>query len=65
MFGFEMRLDDPLPLCDFFLDVPPDSPVATWLIERGRSGEAGATDRSLGWLLHELQRCDSFLSTRA
>ncbi len=62
MFGFEMRLDDPLPLCDFFMNVPPDSPIAAWPVKHGQSNEACATDRSLGRLLHELQRRDSFLS---
>ena len=62
MFDFEMRLDDAAPLCDFFLDVPPNSPVGADLIESGRSGAARAEDRSLGRLLHELQNRDNFLS---
>ena len=62
MFGFEMRLDGNAPLCDFFLDVPPDSPLGADLVERGRSGRASPTDRSLGRLLQDRQQSESFLS---
>ncbi len=62
MFGFEMRLDDTAPLCDFFLDVPRDVPVSTYLIAQGRSRQAGAVARGLSRLLQELERRDSFLS---
>ena len=62
MFGFEMRLDDTAPLCDFFLDVPPNSPAGADLVESGRSSAARASDRSLGRVLQELQSRDNFLS---
>ncbi len=62
IFGFEMRLEDNAPLCDFFLDVPPDSPLGADLAERGRSAHASPTDRSLGGLLWNLRRNGSSLS---
>lgn len=62
MFGFESRLSDPEPACDFFLVAAPGTRFARYLVERGARDDATPTDAALGWYLTEVGRSGSFLS---
>lgn len=60
-FGFESRLLDDQPVCDFFLAVEPDSDLARYFIELGKRENASEFDAGFSWYLREVERSDSFL----
>ena len=62
VFGFESRLADPAPACDFFLTAFPHARFGHHLIRLGRRAEATDFAAGLGWYLGEVQRPESFLA---
>lgn len=60
--GFECRLADDRPTCDFFISANPVSSFAQYLIETGKQESASTLDQSLGWFMEEIGRRDSFLA---
>ena len=61
-FGFESRLSDPRPACDFFLVAQPGTRFGRYLVERGARDDAAPPEAALGWCLTEIGRPGSFLS---
>ena len=61
-FGFESRLSDPRPACDFFLTATPGTRFAKYLVKRGARDDATPPELALGWYLTEVGRPGSFLS---
>ena len=61
-FGFESRLSDARPACDFFLMAMPGTRFGRYLVERGALDNATPAEAALGWFLTEVDRSGSFLS---
>jgi len=61
-FGFESRLSDPRPACDFLLMVVPGTRFGRYLVERGTRQDATPPEAALAWYLTEIGRPGAFLS---
>ena len=61
-FGFESRLNDPRPVCDFFLMAVPGTRFGQYLVDRAATENASPPEAALGWYLTEVARPGSFLS---
>lgn len=61
-FGFETRLSDSRPSCDFFLMAVPGTRFGQYLVERGALSNAKKPEEALAWYLTEIGRSGSFLS---
>ena len=61
-FGFESRLSDANPACDFFLTAEPGTRFGRYLVERGARDDAAPPETALGWYLTEVGRPGGFLS---